>query len=161
MIGYGTELILALLLLNLFELNMVRTPVQSSNLASVGYDPLTDVLEVQFHNGSIYDYQAISQMVYTGLMDAPSKGHYLYEVIKRGGYAYQKVWDPITQMGSPDGALEGSESMLSPWTAGAAAAVPSIAPATVTPVGEAGALPDIAGTIGAITDTLGELPSLL
>ena len=133
---------------------MVRTPVQSSNLASVGYDPLTDVLEVQFHNGAIYDYQAVSQMIYNGLMDAPSKGHYLYEVIKRGGYAYQKVWDPVTQLGSPGGALEVSQNMLNPVTAPLGLGATTIATPTVTPV----AATPIAGVdMGAIGNISGDL----
>lgn len=33
---------------------MVRTPVASSALASVGYDPSTQTLEVEFRSGRVY-----------------------------------------------------------------------------------------------------------
>jgi hypothetical protein len=118
---------------------MVRTPVQSSNLSSVGYDPVQQILEVQFLQhpsktpGDIYDYSNVSQMVYDGLMQAPSKGHYLYEVIKRGGYAYTKVFDTKTLQGAPGGSTGLSESLLNPAAIGLAA-TESIAPATATPV---------------------------
>ncbi|OOV12303.1 KTSC domain-containing protein, partial [Deinococcus sp. LM3] len=35
---------------------MHHVPVSSSNLASVGYDALTQTLEVAFQNGSLYSY---------------------------------------------------------------------------------------------------------
>ncbi len=35
---------------------MNRVPVSSSNLAAVGYDPAGKVLEIEFLNGSIYQY---------------------------------------------------------------------------------------------------------
>ncbi len=35
---------------------MDRTPVSSSNLASVGYDSESMVLEIEFLNGSVYQY---------------------------------------------------------------------------------------------------------
>ena len=36
---------------------MQRTPVDSTNLASVGYDADTKMLEVEFHGGSAYQYE--------------------------------------------------------------------------------------------------------
>jgi hypothetical protein len=83
--------------------------------------------------GDIYDYSGVSQMIYDGLMSAPSKGHYLYQVIKRGNYAYTKVFDVGTQQGSVGGSTGLSESLVSP-TAVVAAATSIIAPPTATPV---------------------------
>ena len=70
---------------------MERTPVQSSNLASVGYDPQTATLEVEFLNGSIYQYFSVPESVYNGLINASSKGSYLDQFVKKAGYQYRKV----------------------------------------------------------------------
>jgi hypothetical protein len=70
---------------------MNRTPVSSSNLASVGYDPRTRTLEVAFLNGSVYQYSNVPEAVYRGLMSASSHGSYFDSHIKKAGYAYQRV----------------------------------------------------------------------
>jgi hypothetical protein len=70
---------------------MNRAPVSSSNLASVGYDPTTRTLEVEFHNGSIYQYFDVPAFIYSGLMSASSHGSYLDQYIKKGGYSYQQI----------------------------------------------------------------------
>ncbi len=70
---------------------MNRTPVQSSNLASVGYDPSTSTLEVEFLNGRVYQYFGVPERVYHELMNAASKGSYLDQNIKKGNYPYAKV----------------------------------------------------------------------
>ncbi|MEM2161095.1 MAG: KTSC domain-containing protein [Candidatus Nitrosotenuis sp.] len=69
---------------------MNRIPVQSSNLRSVGYDPNTRTLEIEFHSGGIYQYSGISQQMYEGLMSAPSKGSYFAQHIKNN-YGYRKI----------------------------------------------------------------------
>ena len=35
---------------------MMRIPVASSNVATVGYDEATNTLEVEFKDGSVYQY---------------------------------------------------------------------------------------------------------
>ena len=35
---------------------MIRDPVSSSNIASIGYDSDSETLEIEFTNGSIYQY---------------------------------------------------------------------------------------------------------
>ena len=56
--------------------SMNRQHVTSSNISSVGYDPLDGTLEVEFHGGSIYQYSDVPASVYRDLLDAPSKGAY-------------------------------------------------------------------------------------
>src|SRR5579872_5340727 len=51
------------------------TPVTSSNLAAVGYDPSTGQLQIRFRNGREYVYQ-VPFSIYQGLMAASSKGRY-------------------------------------------------------------------------------------
>lgn len=70
---------------------MERVPVQSSNLASVGYDPKTSTLEIEFLNGNIYQYFGVPSEIHQGLMNAGSKGSYLDQNIKKAGYSYNKV----------------------------------------------------------------------
>lgn len=73
------------------EKNMDRKYVSSSNIASIGYDSMNKVLEVEFLNGSIYQYYDVPEALYEGLMAADSKGKFLNEYIKRGGYSYARV----------------------------------------------------------------------
>jgi len=70
---------------------MNRTSVSSSNLASVGYDPDTSTLEIEFRSSGIYQYFGVSVDVYDALMSAGSKGTYFDQNIKKAGYSYAKV----------------------------------------------------------------------
>ncbi|WP_027339962.1 KTSC domain-containing protein [Halonatronum saccharophilum] len=69
---------------------MDRTPVSSSNLDSVGYDPATETLEIAFHSGGVYQYSGVPQSEFNGLMSAGSHGRYFHHHI-RGSYPYFKV----------------------------------------------------------------------
>ncbi len=69
---------------------MERIPVQSSNIASIGYDENTSTLEIEFLNNSIYQYFDVPQHIYRGLIQADSKGQFLAQNIK-GVYRYSKV----------------------------------------------------------------------
>lgn len=64
-------------------------PVTSSNLESVGYDPVTATLRICFHSGT-YDYYEVPESVYNGLMSAASKGSYHAAHIKNS-YRYVKI----------------------------------------------------------------------
>lgn len=69
---------------------MERTPVSSSNIRSIGYDPDTSTLEIEFNNGRIYQYFAVPQGEFDALMSAGSHGTYLNANIK-GKYNYVQV----------------------------------------------------------------------
>ena len=43
---------------------MQRQPVESSSLASVGYEERTRTLEVEFHNGGVYQYLEVPASVH-------------------------------------------------------------------------------------------------
>lgn len=65
---------------------MERQPVTSSNLASVGYDPDSETLEVEFLSGRVYEYYNVPQFIYDRLLEAPSLGQFFnYEI--RDSYA--------------------------------------------------------------------------
>jgi len=61
---------------------MERTPVSSSNLRSIGYDPETATLEVEFNTGSVHQYHGVPQEVFDSLMQAGSHGVYFNANIK-------------------------------------------------------------------------------
>jgi hypothetical protein len=60
---------------------MKRTPVESSMISSVGYDPVAEVLEVEFNSGGVYQYGELSEQTYRELMGAESKGGYMRDLI--------------------------------------------------------------------------------
>lgn len=69
---------------------MKRQPVTSSNLASVGYDAPSRILEIEFHSGGTYQYSGVPGSVHSGLVGAASKGSYFAQNIKNV-YPYKKV----------------------------------------------------------------------
>lgn len=69
---------------------MWRTFVQSSNLHSVGYDPLFGVLQIRFHHGGVYNYFGVPQRVFEGLLAAPSKGQFHHRFIRKS-FRYQRI----------------------------------------------------------------------
>ncbi len=69
---------------------MERTPVSSSNISAIGYDPDSEVLEVEFTNGALYSYSGVSLGEYEGFISADSKGKYLHANIK-GRYPYVRL----------------------------------------------------------------------
>jgi len=70
---------------------MDRTPVTSSNINSIGYDPQSGTLEVEFTSGDVYQYFNVPEHLYNGLLQAASPGQFLNINIIRYGYRYQKV----------------------------------------------------------------------
>jgi len=70
---------------------MQRTRVSSSNIHSIGYDNFSSRLEVEFLNGSIYQYFYVPSDLYINLMNAVSHGEYLDAYIKKADYAYIQV----------------------------------------------------------------------
>ena len=69
---------------------MYRQPVSSSNIANIGYDPVSQTLEVGFLRGGVYQYYNVPQSIYQGLMGASSHGSYLARYIK-GSYQYKRI----------------------------------------------------------------------
>lgn len=61
---------------------MRRQPVESSAIASVGYDAATAALEIEFVNGSCYRYYAVPPSVHRRLMEAESTGRAFAELIR-------------------------------------------------------------------------------
>ena len=69
---------------------MIRQPVNSSNIDSVGYDPDKNILQIKFKSGGIYNYHDVPKRIYTTMIAAPSKGKYFHQEIK-GNFKFVKV----------------------------------------------------------------------
>lgn len=52
-------------------------PVQSSNVAAVGYDPVSQTLAVKFKGGKTYHYAEVPQAVHHELQEAESVGRFI------------------------------------------------------------------------------------
>ncbi|MDR3128506.1 MAG: KTSC domain-containing protein [Bifidobacteriaceae bacterium] len=69
---------------------MNRDCVNSSNISTIGYDPQTQTLEIEFHSDSVYQYSNVPQNIYNNLKSANSHGKYFNEYIKNT-YSTQKI----------------------------------------------------------------------
>lgn len=71
-------------------MKMTRQPVRSSNIASIGYEPSSQTLEIEFHSRTVYQYYMVTQKLYEDFMRASSHGTFFHEHIK-GRYGDKKV----------------------------------------------------------------------
>lgn len=69
---------------------MNRPSVSSSTIASIGYDPNSQTLEIEFLSGGVYQYYNVPGNVHAGLMNASSHGQYFARYIK-GVYKYRQI----------------------------------------------------------------------
>ena len=58
-----------------------RHPVESTAVRSLGYDPASETLDVEFENRRVYQYSGVPRHVYDELTDGRSIGEYVnYEI---------------------------------------------------------------------------------
>ena len=69
---------------------MQRTAVKSSMFKSVGYDPKEEILEVEFANGGVYQYQKFTIHDWTQFRQQESLGGYFARSI-RNKFSAKKV----------------------------------------------------------------------
>ena len=69
---------------------MEMISVDSSNVRSVGFDDDSSTLQVEFLNGSLYQYFDVPRQIFDGLLAAGSVGSYLHNNVK-GVYRYSRV----------------------------------------------------------------------
>ena len=55
------------------------TALDSSHLAAVTYEPVSNLMTITFTNGEIAEYPAVSRSDYEGLRDAASPGSYYWQ----------------------------------------------------------------------------------
>lgn len=70
---------------------MEREPVKSGNIKSIGYDNNTRIMEVEFQNGSVYQYAKVSYELYNHIFYAPSVGKAFYKNIRNRADKYKPV----------------------------------------------------------------------
>ena len=64
--------------------------VDSAVIKDSGYAPLSNTLEIQFQNGSIYQYFDVPLQVYEDLKAASSQGQF-FNANVRNAYQYRRV----------------------------------------------------------------------
>jgi hypothetical protein len=67
-----------------------RVPVESRAIASVGYDPAGNVLELEFVEGDVYQYFLVPASVHRELMAADSLGNF-FRLNVRDRYEYRRL----------------------------------------------------------------------
>lgn len=66
-------------------------PVSSSQIQSMGHDPETSSMRVQFHNGAEYEYQGVPAEVFESVSGSGSVGAAFNAEIKAGGYSFTRL----------------------------------------------------------------------
>ena len=61
---------------------MTRSPIESSMMMSVAYDKEQSVLEIEFRDGDVYEYRDVPELIFRGLLKAPSKGSFFHRQIE-------------------------------------------------------------------------------
>ncbi|WP_122670378.1 KTSC domain-containing protein [Pseudomonas viridiflava] len=61
---------------------MHRDAVSSSNIMSAGYDSASETMELEFKDGSVYQYYNVSEHLYEQFKSAPSKGQFFHMYIR-------------------------------------------------------------------------------
>jgi XTP/dITP diphosphohydrolase len=75
---------------------MIRLPVESSDIVSIGYDEPSQSLEVEFHGGRVYVYSNVPPEMHAQFLAADSHGYYFNTFIQ-GHFRYQRVEDGKTK----------------------------------------------------------------
>ena len=82
---------------------LVVVAVESSTIASVGYDLTQGLLQLEFCSRAVYHYYGVPARVYEALLEAPSKGSYFNRAI-RGSFPYRRLI-PAVASGALDGRI--------------------------------------------------------
>lgn len=69
---------------------MLRDSVASTSIASIGYDEAAQTLEIEFTNGTVYQYYNVGSALFEQFKMAGSKGQFLNSYIKNA-YPYSRV----------------------------------------------------------------------
>ena len=69
---------------------MERIPVDSSDVAAIGYDDESQTLEVEFIKSGVYQYFGVPREVFEAFLAADSKGRFLAQNVK-GQFEYSQM----------------------------------------------------------------------
>ena len=70
---------------------MNRIAVISSDLKSVGYEPSSQTLAIEFRNGALYEYHPVPDGLYAALLSAASHGKFFNQQIRNAGFICTKI----------------------------------------------------------------------
>ncbi len=84
---------------------LTMAPVESSQIAAIGYDSASRTLGITFKQGGHYRYENVGSDDFEALRLAPSLGRHFATVI-RGRFSYQRVQTPPAGDADVAGALE-------------------------------------------------------
>jgi len=59
-----------------------RNPVDSSSIAAIGYDDRSQILQVEFVTGRVYEYTDVPEFLFRALHASRSKGRYFNQSIR-------------------------------------------------------------------------------
>ncbi len=63
---------------------MEMIPVDSSNVAAIGYNEECELMRIQFKDGSRYDYPGVSKELHAACMASASKGRFVTDNLRGG-----------------------------------------------------------------------------
>ena len=69
---------------------MVNQMVLSTEIEWIGYEQKTNMLQVEFIEGGIYQYQNVPKNIYDNFLSADSHCRY-FETSVKGRYQYRKI----------------------------------------------------------------------
>lgn len=75
-----------------------RDAVESTNLASIGYDARRQILAIEFKSGIVFHYGSVPSWTVGTLLEAPSRGAFYAKEI-RGKYPAQRMTGPCGKCG--------------------------------------------------------------
>lgn len=61
---------------------MERLPIDSSNIVSAGYNPVMQILEIEFKGGVVWQYAGFPENMWYEFLSAPSQGKYFFAQIR-------------------------------------------------------------------------------
>jgi hypothetical protein len=74
---------------------MKRTPVVSTNIKSLGFDPQKGILEIEFANGRVYQFTGKNvQQHHQQMLHAPSAGEYFNAQVRHNPMVLGKEVKP-------------------------------------------------------------------
>lgn len=72
------------------ELKIKRSPVNSSNIVSVGYDEKSKTLDVEFYSGTMYRYTDVPPIIHERMVSTDSVGSFFARFVKKA-FPYKKI----------------------------------------------------------------------
>lgn len=72
---------------------MELIPINATNIAEIGYEPETMLMQIRFRNGWLYSYANVEPETYSAFQSSDDPGRYFAEIIKpqRNRYVFTRL----------------------------------------------------------------------